>query len=102
MKEKIYETLTGKKGYVHAPGYFSPDRFTFGTLLERSSLEATIQNVPGVKAVEKIKYRRRGYFDWKDFPELSYDPGSNTIIRITNDPLHPERGTLNIYTHGGL
>jgi len=94
--------LMGKKGLRPQEGYFSPDRFTFGTSLERSTLEAAIQDVPGVKAIEKMYFRRRGWFEKRLFAELSYDPGKNTIIRIANDPLHPEQGTLKIYTHGGL
>ena len=32
-------------------GFFHPDRFTFGTALERSAVEAAIQEVPGVDGV---------------------------------------------------
>jgi hypothetical protein len=102
VKERVMEALMGKKGLWPQEGYFSPDRFTFGTWLERSSLEAAIQEVPGVKAVEDIRFRRRGWFAWRTFKEYSYDPGKRVIIRIENDPLHPERGTLKLYTHGGL
>jgi hypothetical protein len=102
VKERVYEALLGKKGLRPVPGYFSPDRFTFGTFLDRSTLEAAIQSVTGVAAVEDISIRRRGWFDWREFTELSYDPGKNVIIRIANDSLHPERGTLKLYTHGGL
>jgi predicted phage baseplate assembly protein len=101
VKERVTEALFGKGTVIRKPGFFSSNRFTFGTKLERSSLEAVIQNVPGVKAVESICFRRRGVFDWKIFSEYFYDPGMNTIIRIENDPLHPERGTLKLSTHGG-
>lgn len=84
------------------PGYFSPDRFTFGTILERSTLEAAIQEVPGVLAVEWIRFRRRGWFEWKPFKEFSYDPGNSSIICIANDPLHPEEGILKLNVHGGI
>ena len=102
VKERVMEALMGKKGLWPEEGYFSPDRFTFGTWLERSSLEAAIQQVPGVKAVEQIRFRRRGWFAWRHFREYSYDPGKNVIIRIENDPLHPERGIVKLSTHGGL
>ncbi len=102
VKQRVMKALLGKKGIRTKEGYFSPDRFTFGTFLERSTLEAAIQAVPGVKAVERIRFRRRGWFSWREFRELSYNPGKNVIIRIENDALHPERGTLKLYTHGGL
>ncbi len=102
VKEWVMIALMGKKGLRPKAGYFSPDRFTFGTVLERSTLEAAIQDVPGVKAIEKIHFGRRGWFGKRVFTELSYDPGRDAIIRIANDPLHPEQGTLKLYTHGGL
>ena len=102
VKERVMQALTGKKGNGKGAAYFSPDRFTFGTNLERSTLEATIQEVHGVNAVEKITFRRRGWFGWRTFSEMKYDPGKNTIIRVANDPLHPDRGSLKIHTHGGL
>ncbi|MCF6407765.1 hypothetical protein L3C95_33065 [Chitinophaga filiformis] len=101
VKALVLEALLGKGGINPVPGYFSPDHFTFGTPLERSSLEAHIQQVPGVQAIEYIRFRRRGWFGWKMFTDLSYDPGQQTIIRVENDPLFPERGSLKIYIHGG-
>jgi hypothetical protein len=57
--------------------------------------------VPGVKAVEAIRFRRRGVFGWKSFDSFFYKPEKNAIIRIQNDRLHPERGTIKLYIHGG-
>lgn len=102
VKERVYEALMGINGLRPVPGYFSPDRFTFGTPLDRSTLEAAIQDVAGVRAVETIRFRRRGWFNWREFTGMRYDPGLQTIIRMANDPLHPERGTLKLHTHGGL
>ena len=101
VKERVMEKLAGKKGVRTRPGYFSPDNYTFGTPLERSTLEAAIQSVPGVKAVEAIRFRRRGVFNWKPFDSFFYEPEKNAIIRIQNDRLHPERGTIKLYIHGG-
>lgn len=101
VKESVLVALLGSKGRRPMPGYFSPDNFTFGSPLERSTLEAAIQSVSGVRAVENIMIKRRGWFDWRKFSELFYDPGKNTIIRVENDPLHPERGTLKLFMEGG-
>ncbi|MEI6682125.1 MAG: hypothetical protein WCO44_05835 [Bacteroidota bacterium] len=102
VKERVMQALTGAKGLRDGSAYFSPDRFTFGTCLERSTLEAAIQEVKGVNAVEKITFRRKGWFGWRIFREMNFNPGRDTIIRVANDPLHPERGSLKIHTHGGL
>lgn len=101
VKARILVAMFGKGGPRPTVGYFSPDRFTFGTPLLRSTLEATVQMVPGVKAVERIRIRRRGWFQMREFAEYAYHPGKGVIIRVNNDPLHPEQGTLKLLTHGG-
>jgi hypothetical protein len=65
-------------------------------------LEAAMQAVSGVRAVESILFRRRGWFGWRAFVESSYNPGINSIIRIQNNPAFPERGIIRLYTNGGL
>ena len=82
-------------------GFFHPDRFTFGTPLERAALEAWIQAVPGVSAVEGIRIRRRGWFDWRPLRELRYRVAPGEVIRVMNDPTHPDRGSLKIKPRGG-
>ena len=56
VKEAVLETLFGRRGVRPKTGFFSPDNWTFGNPLERARLEAAIQEVPGVKAVEEILY----------------------------------------------
>lgn len=102
VKKAVTEALFGRRSLQPTIGYFSPDRFTFGTPLERSTLEAAIQNVSGVKAVERIRFRRRGWFNWQNFTTYSYHAGSKVIIRIENNPLLPEQGKIKLHTHGGL
>jgi hypothetical protein len=97
----VLEVLFGRRGLRPVPGFFSPDQFTFGTPLDRSRLEAAIQAVPGVRAVETIRIRRRGWFDWRDFTATSLPVGSNEIIRVENRPEFPERGAVRIVPHGG-
>jgi len=99
VKERIIEALF--EGVGTGAAYFSPDNFTFGTVLKRSSLEATIQSVEGVKAVERINIERKGWFKKKPFTDLVYDPGTSSIIRIENNPLHPEWGVVKLIMKGG-
>jgi hypothetical protein len=101
VAEAVLTALFGKRGVFPIPGFFHPDRFTFGTALDRSELEATVQRVPGVRAVENVRIRRRAVFDWRDFRELLYQPARDEVIRVDNDPLHPDRGTLRLLTDGG-
>ena len=101
VEERVLEALFGRKGLRPKPGFFDPDNFTFGTPLERSQLETAIQLVEGVKAVERILVRRRGWFAWRVFSELTYPVASNEVVRVENNTLLPERGSLRLVMEGG-
>lgn len=101
VKESVLEVLLGKKGIIKKPGFFSPDNFTFGDGLKRSVLEATIQSSPGVRAVMCMKIRRRGWHGWRILDEYEYKVADNEVIRLDNDPRHPERGSLKLIMEGG-
>lgn len=88
-------------GLGSTTAFFSPDNFTFGTALDRAKLEATIQAVPGVRAVEDILIRRRGHFPWRTFSESAYEVAADEIVRVENNRLLPERGAVRVITHGG-
>ena len=84
-----------------AAGFFFADRFTFGTPLYRSRLEAAIQDAPGVLGVKSITYRQRGTFaGFVDLPE-ELAPAPRQILRVDNDPSWPERGTIRVIAEGG-
>lgn len=101
VKQAVLEVLLGKKGASATPGFFSADNFTFGTPLVRSQLEAVIQATAGVRAVEAIALRRRGWFDWRSFHELIFEVGLDEVIRVENDPLFPARGSVRLIMDGG-
>jgi hypothetical protein len=101
VEQAVLIALFGKRGVRPVVGFFDPDSFTFGTPLDRSALEAAIQRVAGVRAVEYLAIRRRGWFSWRVFSNLAYTPAPDEVIRLDNDPLHPERGTLRLVAEGG-
>lgn len=88
-------------GSSHARGFFDPDNFTFGSPLSRAALIAVLQAVPGVRAVEGMRIRRPGYFDWRDFVELTLAVGANELVRVANDRDLPERGAVRLIMEGG-
>jgi hypothetical protein len=98
VKARVLEALVGRKGVRPTKRFFDPDNFTFGTPLRRAALEATIQDVAGVRGVEKMRIRARGITELRDFKELTFNVGHDQVIRLQNDPLFPERGSLRIVT----
>ena len=101
VKAAVLEALFGKRGVRRKAGFFSPDNWTFGNALERARLEAVIQAVPGVRAVEEIYIRRRSWFPWRLFDELVYTVAADEIIRVENNPELPERGAVRLDIRGG-
>ena len=101
VKEAVLEALFGRRGVRPKPGFFSPDNWTFGTPLERAQLEAAIQDVPGVKAVEEIYIRRRGFFAQRLFDEFVFSISHDEIIRVNSNADFPERGAVKLVMHGG-
>jgi len=82
-------------------GFFHADRWTFGMSLERSALEAAIQNTYGVAGIVAIQYRQRGITTtFLNLPETVQIP-VDAILRLDNNPSRPERGSLNITVEGG-
>lgn len=94
VKARVLEALFDEGGF------FDPDQFTFGDPLIRSALYAAIQAVPGVRAVESVKVRRRGWFGWRTLGSV-LKVGVNEVIGLCNDPVHPERGTCSLRMEGG-
>ena len=81
--------------------FFFADRFSFGTPLYRSRLEAAIQRVPGVQGVLHIKYRMSvNSTKFHKLPEI-FPLGTAQILRVENNPSYPERGTIRVIAEGG-
>lgn len=90
VESNVLDSLIGPDGF------FANERFSFETPLRRSALEATIQSVAGVRAVESIRLRARELTEWRPFYEASFAVGPGQILRVLNDANHPEFGTVRV------
>jgi hypothetical protein len=101
VEAAVIARLGSGTGRAGAQGFFFADRFTFGSPLYRSRLEAAIQETSGVLGVRSITYRQRGTFaGFVDLPEV-LTPAPNQILRVDNDPSRPERGVIRVLVEGG-
>ena len=101
VEAAVLFALSASKAPDGTTGFFYLDRFTFGTPLERSAMEAAIQAAYGVAGVVSILYRQRGVTPiYIDLPD-TLDVHTDEILRVDNDPSRPERGTLKIIVKGG-
>jgi len=101
VEARIIDALTGKRRPHHPLAFFDPDHFTFGDPLRRSALEAAVQSTPGVHGVEDIRIRARRITDWREFDQPDFRVGATQIIRLQNDPVFPERGSLVVHARAG-
>ncbi len=101
VEAAILSALSTSKFVDGSTGFFFFDNFTFGTPLERSTLEAAIQKAYGVAGVVSIKYRQRGvipvYVEIPDEVQVHADQ----MLSVDNDPSRPERGSLKVRVEGG-
>jgi hypothetical protein len=101
VEAAIVSALSTAKFTNGTTGFFYFDRFTFGTPLERSALEAAIQSAYGVAGVVSVQYRERGITPtWTCLPEV-VQVSPSQILRMDNDPSRPNRGTLKVIVEGG-
>jgi hypothetical protein len=83
------------------PGFFHPDRFTFGTPVYLSAIVAAAQAVPGVQSVTPMRFQRQ-----RDDASSALDTGvlpmdRLEVARLDNDPSFPDRGVLTLTMGGG-
>lgn len=84
-----------------SPGFFHPDRFTFGTPLYLSALVAAVMAVPGVESVTPLVFRRLGRLDQGECNAGVIRPAEAEILQCADDPSFPERGRLDLVMGGG-
>ncbi len=84
-----------------SPGFFDHSRWSFGQPLDSSALLGAIQRAQGVLGVISVAFRRRGVqTDWITLPDLVAVP-ADQLLRVDDDPDHPENGSLRLTVEGG-
>jgi len=83
------------------PGFFSPDKFTFGTFFgaQQSRGRRSVGLWSGGRALHYLSPTRTA-------PHVRNDAGygthgSNQILRVDNDPSRPEAGSIKVEVEGG-
>jgi hypothetical protein len=101
VEEAVLQALSNQPLRDGSTGFFHVDRFTFGTPLEPSVLEAEIQRAHGVAGVLGIRYRRRGFTAGFVALRETLPVGTDEILRVDNNPSRPERGSITVLVEGG-
>ncbi len=101
VKAAVLDVLSSGVRGDGTPGFFHPDRFTFGSHVYLSAIVAETQAVPGVQSViPKVFQRQRD--DSSSALDTGVLPmGRLEIARLDDDRSFPERGVLVVTTGGG-
>ena len=101
VKRALEGLLTDGRTPDGSPGFFHPDRFTFGAPVYLSPILAAAQSVPGVASVTATKFERQGLPSAEALDAGRLEVARLEIARLDNDANAPERGRLTIHVRGG-
>lgn len=81
------------------PGWFHPDRLSFGDAVHLGDLLAFVQSIPGVRAVKATRFAPLGDTHGPDVRDV-IALGGTAVARLDADPDYPEHGTLDVLAIG--
>ncbi len=94
----LEQAFSSERDLRGQPGFFHPDRWTFGQDLHASKLAALAQRIPGVRHVDRITMRR---VFARAFSSRVIHAGEHEILLVKNDPDSMEQGYVFIEVIGG-
>jgi hypothetical protein len=92
----------GSRSVGGRPGFFHPDRFSFGQPLYLSQIYRAAMAVAGVGSVDVVRFQRLGRAANHEIENGVLTTSSLEIVELANDPSFPERGKLELLLSGGL
>lgn len=102
VRARLLQVLGSGDAGNGAPGFFHPDRLTFGGGLYASALVAAAQSVPGVESVVVTRLQRQGKAANHELETGVLAVGPLEIVRLDNSPDFPDHGKLTLTLGGGL
>jgi hypothetical protein len=97
VRDPIYSAL--RPGSETRPGFFHPDRLSFGQRVELGEALSLVQSIAGVRSAKVLTFRRQGI---AGAPEIE-DPielDTHQVARLDADPNFPEMGRLEVLVVG--
>jgi len=107
VEAAVREVLSAGVRSGNTPGFFHPDRLSFGQSIYLSQIIAEVMGVTGVRRVDtydepRVRFRRLGDPLSSGLVEGRLRFGPLEIPRLDADPNAPENGRLEIFMEGGL
>jgi Protein of unknown function (DUF3892) len=97
VRERVLAEL--RPGSKERPGWFHPDRLSFGDAVRLGDLLAVVQGIAGVRSVTAALFRPLGDTIGADVRDVIL-LGRTKVARLDADPDYPENGTLEVRVVG--
>ena len=101
VQAALLELFSNRLGRGGKPGFFHPDRFTFGDGVQLSQIVAAAQAVDGVESARVTKLQRRFDEPNQEIENGVLPLGPFEIAQVDNDPTYPEHGRFTLVLQGG-
>ena len=95
MISEVSDTLGSRFDPNGRPGFFHPDRLSFGQPIWLSEVVAAAAGVEGVVSVRPRRFKRQ-YSTISQLESGIIRMHRFEIARLDNDPVQPENGTLRL------
>ena len=97
----VRDALTSGLKRDGTPGFFHPDRLSFGEPVRISRIIAAVQRLPGVMSVKVDTLRRYGGHMCDELSKGYLEVAALEVARLDQDPNYPENGKLTLNIGGG-
>lgn len=97
VRDRVLAEL--RPGSNERPGWFHPDRLSFGQTVRLGDLLAFVQGIPGVRSVRASVFRPLGDTRGAAVRDVIL-LGRTKVARLDADPDFPEHGTLEVLVEG--
>ena len=101
VKSALISAFTASVDRHGRPGFFHPDRYTFGTPLYLSAVVATAMAVAGVASVDIRRFQRLGRSARGELAAGVITASPLEVLRANGDPNFPENGQITFIVEGG-
>lgn len=109
VEQRLYEEFSSTSLEDGTPGFFHPDRFTFGESVYLSQIVSRAAKVPGVKWVGTAAGpgSRHRFKRWGQVAKMELEDGVVRIQRLEiarcdNDPNFPDNGQIRFFMEGSV
>ncbi len=101
VRQRLEQRFSARVAGDGTMGFFHPDRRSFGDPLFASEVLAAAMAVDGVRSVSLTRFARAGGVAVDPVATGVIAPSDTELLRLDNDPDHPDRGRIRFELEGG-